>query len=61
MVFYVFSEFRGFSCAFRFSRVFGFASRFLFVDFGVGCFILLLLILKVIEEGTLEEIEEEVR
>lgn len=36
-------------------------SRPLFVDLGAGCPILPLLTLKAIEEGTLEEIEEEVR
>lgn len=39
----------------------GIASRPLLVDLGAGCPILLLLTLKAIEEGTLEEIEEEVR
>lgn len=43
------------------ARACGFAPRPLLVDLGAGCPILPLLTLKAIEEGTLEEIEEEVR
>lgn len=43
------------------ARTHGFAPRPLLINLGAGCPILPLLTLKAIEEGTLEEIEEEVR